>query len=129
MKFIEFLPLVAGVALVVFMVKLSGQGGARRSIWMVPAVLSALFLTWSLATVILEGPLGFWTEHTRNMWGNQIWFDLLLAVGISWLLIVPRARAVKMNLLPWMALTLVTGSIGLLAMVSRLLLLEERAAS
>lgn len=129
MKFIEFLPLVAGVALLIFMATLSRRSGTGRSVWMVPAVLSALFLTWSLATVILEGPLGFWTEHTRNMWGNQIWFDLLLAVGVSWLLIVPRARAVKMNLLPWMALILVTGSIGLLAMTSRLLFLEERAAA
>lgn len=129
MKFIEFLPLVAGVALLIFMATLSRRSGTGRSVWMVPAVLSALFLTWSLATVILEGPLGFWTEHTRNMWGNQIWFDLLLAVGVSWLLIVPRAQAVKMNLLPWMALILVTGSIGLLAMTSRLLFLEERAAA
>lgn len=129
MGLFELLPLLAGIALVVFMATLWKRGGTGRSVWMVPAALSALFLAWSLITVVLEGPLGFWAVHTRSMWGNQVWFDLLLAVGVSWLLIVPRARALKMNLLPWMALILATGSIGLLAMTSRLLFLEERAAS
>ncbi len=129
MTLIELLPVVAGMALVAFMATFSIRGGNGRPVWAVPAALSALFLAWSLTTVVLEGPLGFWTEHTRNMWGNQIWFDLLLAVGVCWLLIVPRARAVHMNLLPWMALILVTGSIGLLAMASRLLFLEQRATA
>lgn len=129
MGLIELLPLLAGIALVAFMATLWRRDGTGRSVWMVPAALSALFLAWSLITVVLEGPLGFWAVHTSSMWGNQVWFDLLLAVGVSWLLIVPRARALKMNLLPWMALILATGSIGLLAMTARLLFLEERAAS
>jgi len=42
--------------------------------------------------VIREAPLGFWVEHPRHLWGNQIWFDLLLAAGVAWALLVPRAR-------------------------------------
>ena len=39
-----------------------------------------LFLGWSLYTIASEGFFAFWGEHTRNAWGNQIWFDLLIAV-------------------------------------------------
>lgn len=108
--------------------------GAFRSppgLWMAPAALSALFFLWSLAAVVVEGPLGFWTEHTRNLWGVQIWFDLLLAVAIGWWMAVPRARALGMRPTLWLCAVLSTGCIGFLAMVARMLYLEaasERAA-
>ena len=99
-----------------------GQPGS----WLVPAGLAALFLGWSLYTVSAAGPLGFWTEHTRNAWGNQIWFDLLLAIGTAWALLLPRARAAGMRPVPWLVLILCSGSIGLLAMLARCLYLENR---
>ncbi|MCX5739995.1 MAG: hypothetical protein NTZ61_16160, partial [Proteobacteria bacterium] len=71
--------------------------------------------------------LGFWTEHTRNLWGNQIWIDLLSAVGIAWFLIVPQAKALGMRPLPWLVLVACTGCIGFLAMTARLLYLRDRA--
>ena len=61
------------------------------------------------------------------MWGNQIWFDLLLAVGIGWFLIVPQAKAQGMRLLPWGIIVLSTGCIGFTAMVARMLYLRERS--
>lgn len=94
--------------------------------WLFPAALSFVFLLFSLQAVLVEGPLGFWAEHTRNLWGNQIWFDLLLAIGVGWFFIVPQARAQGLRLLPWLVLIVCTGNIGVLAMLARLLYLQER---
>lgn len=95
--------------------------------WKIPAVVSVLFLGWSIYAIGSGGQTGFWIEHTRNAWGNQIWFDLLIGIGIAWTLLVPRARAVGMR--PWLWLTLIalTGGIGLTAMFARCRYLETRS--
>ena len=105
---------------------LLSQEKSRTNSWLVPTGLAALFLGWSLYTVSAEGPLGFWANHTRNAWGNQVWFDLLLAIGTAWALLLPRARAAGMRPAPWLVLIVCTGSIGLLAMLARCLFLETR---
>ena len=97
-----------------------------RKLWLLPACLSLGFLIFSLVAVGIEGPFGFWSEHTRNLWGNQIWFDLLLAIGIGWFLIVPQARKLQMRLVPWLLLIVVTGCIGFTAMLSRLMFLQAQ---
>jgi hypothetical protein len=79
--------------------------------------------------VVLEGPLGFWTEHTRNLWGNQVWIDLLFAVGIAWTFILPRARRVGMSMWPWLGVVVATGCVGLGLMVARCLYLEQHATA
>ena len=118
-----------GLAIAAFMVAalalLRSQDKSRPGVWVVPAGLAGLFLGWSLFTVSREGPLGFWSNHTANAWGNQVWFDLLLAIGTAWALMLPRARAVGMQPLPWLVLIVSTGSIGLLAMYARCLFLEQ----
>ena len=43
----------------------------------------------------------------------------------AWALIVPRARALGMRPLPWLALIVGTGSVGLLAMAARMLYLQN----
>ncbi|WP_409433340.1 hypothetical protein ACJ3XI_02225 [Litorimonas sp. RW-G-Af-16] len=100
----------------------------KKGLWRLPALFAFAFLAWSVFAVLQEGPLGFWTEHTRNLWGNQIWFDLLIAIGIGWALIIKRARAVEMKLPLWLLITILTGCIGFSAMLSRLLYLEEKEA-
>lgn len=125
MTLYEHLALSAVFGFVAFgILRLQPAAGASRGIWLLPAGLSAAFLAFSLLTIAQEGVLGFWSEHTRSLWGNQIWFDLLLAAGVCWALIVPRARAVGMQPVPWFVVILLTGSIGILAMVARLLQLE-----
>ena len=119
-------PLVAGLAFVAYLV-VSLNPRLRLS-WQVPAVVCVLFLGWSVWAVMAEGPTGFWPIHTANLWGNQVWFDLLLAAGVAWTLIVPRARAAGMNVALWLPVVPLSGSIGLLAMLARLLYLEERRA-
>ncbi len=131
MSVVQILPIFAavGVVLITFAVAMQPLNGKWRGAWVFPACMSVLFLAWSLFAVLTEGPLGFLAEHTRNRWGNQILFDLLLAAGIAWSVIVPRAKAQSMNVYLWLVFILCTGSIGLLATLSRLMLLEERAAA
>jgi hypothetical protein len=131
MTIIQSLPYVAAVFTGILTLTLAVKTDILKSnsIWIFPTVLCALFAAWSAAAIITEGQLGFWTEHTRNFWGYQIWFDLLLAASVAWGLIVPRAKIAGMQVLLWLALVLLSGSIGLLAMFARLLYLENNAVT
>ncbi|QYJ06483.1 hypothetical protein [Qipengyuania flava] len=90
------------------------------------AVLFVLFLGYSVITIAREGILPVWENHTTNLWGVQVWWDLLFAVGIATFFIVPRARAQGMNIPLWLLFIAATASIGLLAMIARLFWLEKR---
>ncbi|WP_108787812.1 hypothetical protein [Erythrobacter sp. Alg231-14] len=93
------------------------------------AALSAGFATYSAATIYQEGVILVWTNHTTNMWGVQVWWDLLLAAGIALFFIVPRANKVGMIVPLWALFVVSTASIGLLAMCARLFWLENAAAT
>lgn len=97
------------------------RGPARPARWWAPAALSAAFAAWSVHAVLDGGALGFWAEHHGNPWRTQIWLDLLLAVGAAWYLLQSRLRALGVAPLPWLALVVLTGSIGLLAVLARVL--------
>lgn len=127
MTFVALAPIIAVLAFVAHMLKSLLWPGTRSG-WPFPAALGAAFLVFSVVVVWQEGPFGFWAVHTSSLWGNQVWFDLLLALGIGWTLILPRARAAGMAPAPWALLILATGCIGLLAMLARLLWLERRLA-
>lgn len=128
MPFNTLIAILVGIAMISFfsLVALGYQKPIRRG-WIFPAVVSALFFTFSLYAIVFEGPFGFWTEHVRNYWGNQIWIDLLIAASIGWYLIVPEARALKMNVLLWLILIVSSGCIGFTAMLARLLYLREQS--
>lgn len=101
-----------------------------RGSWQAAALLSAVFAAYSVATVAEEGLWGFYENHSQNLWGLQVFLDLLFAVSVAWFLLLPRARAAGMGLPAlWFALVCATGSIGLFAALSRLLYLEQRAAA
>lgn len=125
MTFTTFAPIIAGLALAGYLFASCIRAAPRG--WVGPALLGLVFLGFSLVAVVREGPTGFWPVHTANLWGNQVWFDLLLAAGVAWTLILPRARAAGMALPVWACLVLVSGSIGILAMLARLFWLERRA--
>lgn len=94
--------------------------------WMWPAALSVAMGVFSGAAVLVEGPLGFWHEHSaRGLWGNQIWFDLLLCALAALALAMPQARAEGMRRVPWTLLVLMCGSIGLGLFVARLWYLQD----
>jgi len=129
MTIIESVPVAAAVLFLAYSVFVGARDGGRiQNGWVFPATASCLFLLFSLGAVAAEGMLGFWADHTGSLWGNQIWMDLLLAVGIAWYFVVPQARALGMRPLPWLLLIACTGCIGFLAMTARLMYLRERAA-
>ena len=101
----------------------------QPGLWWIPALLSAAFFIGSLRAIATGGTLGFWAEHIRNDWNNQIFLDLLLSASCAYFLLLARARAVSMQVLPWFGLIAASGSIGLLAMLARLLFLERTAAT
>lgn len=94
----------------------------------IAASLGAGFAAYTAGTIMSEGVSLVWTNHTSNMWGVQVWWDLLFAVVTALFLIAPRARQVGMNLPLWTLFVATTASIGLLAMIARLFWLERRVA-
>lgn len=104
------------------------RAGHRTSAdWRTVALVAAGFAGWSIFAIAGEGLFGFWPNHTANAWGNQVWFDLLIALAIGWFLLLPRAKTAGMGTWPWLMLIVCTGSIGLLAMLARCLFLERRS--
>jgi len=129
---LQVLPAVVAIAAVLFGVTQATTAASPsiksqvpKASWMWPAVLSVAFFAFSAYAMQQEGTFGFWTEHIRNLWGNQIFIDLLAAASIAFYLIVPLARAQGMPLLPWFIAIAALGSIALLAMLARLLYLQE----
>lgn len=122
---------IAALAALAFVVTGSGvtrlRGPASQG-WAVPAALSACFAAWTAYAISEGGLLGFWSEHTQNAWQVQIWFDLLLAVGVAWYLLQSRMRLRGIPPLPWFALVVATGSIGLLVLLARLIYAERSAS-
>lgn len=129
MRMFEIAAILGALAFVVFALGLAMSRNPRRGAWRIPAALCAAFLAFSLYAVATEGPTGFWPVHSQSAWGNQVWFDLLIAAGVSLAFMIPEARRHGMNPLPWTVLVMVTGSIGLLAMASRVLYLKEVGSS
>lgn len=121
----------AVLAVIVFVVFLASQvlRPAVRVAWWLPALASVAFLGFSTYAVATEGPLGFWTEHVRSAWGNQIWFDLLFSASVGWTALLPRARDAGMRPWVWALALPLAGSVALLAMLARVRYLEDRSSS
>ncbi len=130
MLMLKVLPLVAyaGVTIVVLMIAMGRYASPFLRV-AVPSAIGAAFLAFSLVTLMQDGLMQFWVNHSSDFAGNQVWFDLLFAVAISFYLIAPRARAVGMRLLPWAIAVIMTACVALLPMLARLLWLEQRLHS
>lgn len=128
MTMLQALPIIAylGCAAAILMTA-SGWKAPAALGWILPSALGAAFLAFSILTVAQEGLLQFWTNHTTTLAGNQVWFDLLLATTICFVLLAPRARAAGMRVLPWGIAVILTASIALLPMLARVLWIEHRA--
>ena len=129
MTYTTLISSTAGILLIVFMFERTlNKSSKRNTMWMIPAAISILFLMYSLQTIVAEGLFGFWETHISSLWATQIWVDLLIAIGIGWSFMVPRAKAVGMHTIAWVVVILLTGCIGFLAMVSRMLYLEQKTS-
>jgi len=124
----QLIPLAAAAAfpIVTIYVLINGRDG-KTIRWVIPALFGLLFFFFSVVTIEREGLLGFWPNHSQGFWGNQVWVDLLLALGIAWCLIVPKAKSLGMKLPLWLLFISCSGSIGLLAMFSRFLYLSDKS--
>lgn len=127
MSLTTVIPVLASIATVLVGLAIAAYDLSWRGVWRVPAAASAVFLLFSLVTVVREGPVGFWALHTHNLWGNQVWIDLLLAASVAFAALAPRARALGMRPVPWFILVMATGSVGLLALAARVLFLADRS--
>ena len=76
-------PFLVPTAFVILVVSAVIAGRINTPNWRVAAATSAAFLAFTLFTIAKEGPVGFWDNHSRNAWGNQVWFDLLIGIGVG----------------------------------------------
>lgn len=116
--------LLAGVAAILMIALRPGAPGNA----LLAGTLSAGFAGFTAVTIASEGVFPVILNHTGNLWGVQVWWDLLFSLGVAFFLILPRARAQGMNVPAWTAFVLATASIGLLAMAARLFWLEQDGA-
>ena len=129
MPLTEIIPAASAIAVIGFAVFVTGRDHKPSgNIWISPAITCLAFIALSIAAIRETGLTGFWPNHTQDYWGNQVWVDLLLAIGVAWVLILPHMRKLRMNPWPWLIFTACTGSIGLLATLARMLYLRERNA-
>lgn len=120
---------LAGVLAVVAAIITIARSKDKTGSAVLAAALAAGFAGLTAVTIWSEGVWLVVENHTLNLWGIQVWYDLLFAVSVALFFIVPRARAAGMKLLPWILFVALTASIGLLAMVARLFWLERQAAA
>jgi len=113
--------LIGGVAaFVTILVKQSTIGSA-----ILAAMLSAGFAAFTAVQIWTDGIVMFWTNHSANLTGVQVWWDLVMCVMIALFFVAPRAQKVGMNVPLWALFAGFTASIGLLAMIARLFWLEQ----
>jgi hypothetical protein len=116
--------LVFGVAAVLSIAARPGAPGNA----LLAGALSAGFAAFTAVTIAAEGVFPVILNHTTNLWGVQVWWDLLFSLSVAFFFVLPRARAQGMNLPIWTVFVLATASIGLLAMVARLFWLEQASS-
>jgi len=114
---------VAAIAAVYILVARPTKGSP-----LLAAGLSGLFGGYTAVQIGQEGVVQFFTNHSQDMTGIQVWWDLVMCVIIALFFVVPRAQKQNMNIVPWALFVLSTASVGLLAMIARLFWLENAAA-
>ena len=83
----------------------------KPALWLVTIAFTA-FSLWVLTQI---GYFGIWQGGFANLGSTQITVDLVIACLIGVGFIVRDCRALGRTWWPWAALTLATGSMGLLA--------------
>lgn len=123
LPFLFFLVIVRGMlAFVHILVAKPVIGNAALA-----AALCMIFSAYTAIQIAREGIITFFTNHSANLTGLQVWWDLFMSVLIALFFIAPRARRAGMNVALWALLVAGTASIGLLAMCARLFWLEAQA--
>lgn len=98
-----------------------------KGVPLIAAALSGLFAGYTVVQIAQEGVVEFFVNHSEDLTGIQVWWDLVMVVVIAFFFIRPRAQKQNMNIVPWALFVFCTASIGLLAMCARLFWLENAA--
>ncbi len=125
MTVLGIIALLSVAATLLYALAAINRSAPPPQLWMLPAAVCLVFSIWTAAAIWTEGLFGFWANHVQNLWGIQVWVDLLIAIAIGWSFLAPRAREVGMRPMPWLALTACSGCIGLTAMAARYLYLRQ----
>lgn len=130
METLQLLPLFSyvGCAIAILLIA-TGATVFRKINWLIPTVLALIFTVFTIYQISQEGLIQFWVNHTNSFAGNQVWFDLVMAISIGFYMLAPRARSVGMSLIPWGVAVIATACIALLPMLARVLWLENKTAS
>lgn len=125
----EWIALVGfAVAAVVMLLVTQTKERVSRPTWLVPAVASGLLAVGAGGAIAAEGLFGFRPLLTASPWGLQLWFDRLVSIAVAFFLLQNRARAAGLKSEVWVLLVIVTGGIGLAAMLARTVYRERRTA-
>ena len=128
MQMFEISAIAALIGMGGFVLLYTRQGGALvATAWVWPAGLSAVFFVFSAVALVQDGLWPIWFNHTQDLWGNQVWFDLLIGFSISWVLLMGEGHRLGVRPWPWLLTLFLTGNIGLLAMLARILYLRENS--
>ena len=73
---------------------------------LIPFTVLSAYALWDV------GYIGIWDYHRHSSAGWQVIVDLVIAVALILVWLVPDARKAGKNPWPWVLLTLVTGSFG-----------------
>ncbi|MFO6447717.1 hypothetical protein ACLBKU_11280 [Erythrobacter sp. NE805] len=81
--------LVFGVAAILAIALRPGMPGNA----LLAGALSAGFAAFTAVTIASEGVIPVILNHTTNLWGVQVWWDLLFSLSVAFFFVLPRARA------------------------------------
>ena len=73
---------------------------------LIPFTVLSAYALWDV------GYIGIWDYHRHSSAGLQVIVDLVIAMVLILVWLVPDARKAGKNPWPWVALTVVTGSFG-----------------
>ncbi|MBV1934249.1 MAG: DUF2834 domain-containing protein [Parvibaculaceae bacterium] len=73
---------------------------------LIPFTVLSAYALWDV------GYIGIWDYQRHSSAGLQVIVDLVIAIALILVWLVPDARKAGKNPWPWVLLTLVTGSIG-----------------
>ncbi len=80
----------------------------RTAAWLILLPFTAL----TLMALWQWGVIGIFTHQFQNSAGIQVFVDLVIALLLVFVWLVPDAKAAGRNPLPWLFVTLATGSFG-----------------
>jgi hypothetical protein len=90
--------------------------------WVLPAFLAVAFFLFTIWTMVATGqPFGFVDEHTHSLWGAQIGLDLFNALVVGIYFAKVQSQQYRFRAWPYVLLTALAGSPGLLALAARVL--------